>query len=250
MRCELRIHSDNETLGRAVTEALVDVVTRTLEKSDRFTIALSGGSTPLVLYRLLVGEFVDRIPWEKVHFYWGDERYVAHDDAMSNYRLFHDTVMKAVRVPKENIHPMPTLRGDPDADAREYESLMRKGFEGDWPRFDVILLGMGKDGHIASLFPGSASLDEKTRWVVPVRADAEPPLRLTLTPPVLNAASNVWFVVSGREKADILKRVMTGPVDPKRFPASAVRLPTGGLVWWVDEDAAVSSGLENFRESR
>lgn len=250
MKCELRIHDDSETLGRAVTEALVDVVERTLEKSDRFTIALSGGSTPLVIYRFLAGEFADRVPWEKMHFYWGDERYVPHDDPESNYRLFRETVMKAVRIPDENIHPMPTSRGNPDADASEYEDSMRKDFDAVRPRFDLILLGMGKDGHVASLFPGSRALDEKARWVVAVRADADPPVRLTLTPVVLNAASNVWFIVSGREKADILKRVMMGPVDPGRFPASVVRLPKGGVVWWVDEDAAAASGLENFPESR
>ncbi len=250
MSCEFRIHSDSESLGRAAALALVDVVRQTLETNDHFSIALSGGATPLVLYGLLAGEFASRFPWDRVHFYWGDERYVSHDDPQSNFRVFRESVMSTVRIPLENIHPMSTSRSDPDDGARDYEALLRNKFGGDWPRFNVILLGMGKDGHIASLFPGSAALDEKTRWVVSVRADAEPPVRLTLTPPVMNAASNVWFIVSGSEKAGILKRVMTGPPDPRRFPASAVRLAKGGIVWWVDEDAAASSGLENSRESR
>jgi 6-phosphogluconolactonase len=242
VRCELRIYPDGESMCRAAAEGLIETMTRTLEHGDRFSIALSGGSTPLVLYRMLAGEFSGRVPWEKMHFYWGDERCVPQDDPRSNVRLFHDAVMTVVRIPPENIHPMPTDRDDPDAAAREYEALMRKRFDGAWPRFDMVLLGLGKDGHTASLFPGSPALAEGKRWVVGVRTDADPPVRVTVTLPVLNAASDVWFLVSGREKADALRRVMTGPVDPRRFPASAVCPAKGGVVWWVDEDAASHLG--------
>lgn len=238
VRCELRIYPDGESMSRAAAEGLIETTTRTLEHGDRFSIALSGGSTPLALYRMLAGEFSGRVPWEKMHFYWGDERYVPHDDPRSNVRLFHDAVIAVIRIPPENIHPMPTDRDDPATAARDYETLMKKRFEGPWPRFDTVLLGLGNDGHTASLFPGSPALDEGKRWVAAVRTNADPPVRLTFTLPVLNAASDVWFLVSGREKADALRRVMTGPVDTLHFPASAVRPEKGGLVWWVDEDAA------------
>jgi 6-phosphogluconolactonase len=177
-----------------------------------------------------------------VHLYWGDERYVPQRDRRSNFRMFHEAVLQYVHVPLGNIHPIPTHRKDPADAARDYEALLHTHFPGKWARFDGILLGMGKDGHTASLFPGSPALDETERWVMAVEAPAEPPIRLTLTLPVLNAAAHVCFMVSGEEKADTVSRVLNGPRDARAYPAGRICPSSGDLVWCLDRAAAGKLG--------
>lgn len=231
------VYPDYERVSRAGVEGFVHFATQTLETRDEVTVAVSGGRTPTLLYEILANEYADRLPWERVHLYWCDERYVSQRDKQSNFRKVHETLLDRVRIPLGNIHPMPTHRARPDEAAGDYERYMRTMFAGRWPRLDVVLLGMGADGHTASLFPQSPALDEKKRWVVATETSAEPPIRLTMTLPVLNAAHDVCVVVSGEEKADAVKSVLTEPPDPHRFPASGVRPADGQLLWWVDEAA-------------
>ena len=234
----VRVYPGQEPLARAVAEQLVALMIETASgRGDgHFSLAVSGGATPQILYEMLADEFSDLIPWDKVHLYWGDERYVSKRDPRSNFRMMHEAALHDVQIPLENIHPMPTHRTNPDDAARDYERFMRTQFEGAWPRFDVVLLGMGQDGHTASLLPGSPALSEDTRWVAAVEADVDPPRRLTLTLPVLNAAAHVYFLVTGSEKAGILGRVLAN--TEARYPAAAVQPSDGELVWWVDEAAA------------
>jgi 6-phosphogluconolactonase len=234
----VRIFPDHESLSRAGAEGFIFFSNQALARKNHFTVALSGGTTPRLLYEILASEYIDQVQWEKVHLYWSDERYVSQRDQRSNFRMFHEALLHHVRIPLDNIHPMPTHREHADDAALDYERYLRAEFPGRWPEIDVILLGMGSDGHVASLFPGSPALEEVERWVLAVETPEEPPTRLTVTLPVINAATDVCFVVSGEEKADALKRVLTEPISAQERPASAVRPTNGQLIWWVDEAAA------------
>jgi len=232
---DVRVYPDLESLSRAVAESLVLLVQATVGDKGHFSMALSGGRTPHLMYRLLADEYRGRIPWSQVHLFWGDERYVPPDDPRSNYRMARESLLNHVPIPADHVHSMPTDLPESEAAARAYEALLRDYFPGPWPRFDLVLLGIGTDGHTASLFPGSPALAEQKRWVVTVRAPAEPPLRLTLTLPVLNHAAHVYFLVAGADKAEALHCALASLSDPVTCPASAVRPVHGDLVWWVDK---------------
>ncbi|MFQ3612063.1 MAG: 6-phosphogluconolactonase [Fimbriimonadales bacterium] len=235
------------SLVEQVAETLVQALREDLARQARFRIALAGGSTPRALYeRLAQPDYRSAVNWERVRFFWGDERYVPHDHPHSNYRMAYEAWLKPLSLPKACLNPMPTDCEDPDECAHRYESLLRAEFYGSGsapiddtergqpvppPRFDLILLGMGDDGHTASLFPGDSALQERVRWVVPAIAPFEPHQRLTLTLPVLNRARRVWFLVTGESKRTILQRVFAG--EP--FPANAVQPEAGECVWWLDE---------------
>ena len=188
---------------------------------------------------LLASQFRDRIPWEHVHVFWGDEPYVPADDPQSNYRMARQTLLDHVACPAANVHPMLTHFATPDLAARDYEATLKNCFQGDWPRFDLVLLGLGNDGHTASLFPGSPALEESTRWVIAVQAPADPRSRLTLTLPVLNRAATAYFLVAGPSKAPALHHALSRTADSNMYPAAGVRLDKGTVVWWVDRDAAL-----------
>ena len=173
-----------------------------------------------------------------MHVFWGDERYVPLGDPHSNYRMARETLLDAVPCPPGNVHPMPTELSGPDTAARDYEETLRNYFSRDWPRFDLVFLGIGEEGHTASLFPGSPALEETKRWVVAVKVQAEPPRRLTLTLPALSHAANVYFLVTGSNKAQALRNILNRSPDPKNYPASGVRLSQGTVIWWVDREAA------------
>ncbi len=234
----VRVYPDVETLSHAVATSLADQVRAVVSSQAHFSLALAGGSTPRTLYRVLARDYRDAIPWTRVHLFWGDERYVPQDDPRSNYRLVRETLLDGVATPPEHVHPIPTDFPTPDDAARAYEGTLRAHFSDPLPQFDLILLGMGAEGHTASLFPHSPAVEERTRWVVAVRAPVEPAVRLTLTLPVLNAAVSVFVLVTGGEKAETLRRVLTEPPDALARPASAVRPAGGTLVWWTDEAAA------------
>jgi 6-phosphogluconolactonase len=152
--------------------------------------------------------------------------------------MAREALLDAVPCPTTNVHPMPTELPDPDVAARDYEETLRSYFTRDWPRFDLVLLGLGEEGHTASLFPGSPALEERRRWVVAVKAPVESPLRLTLTLPVLTHAANIYFLVTGSNKAHALHHVLTETPDPKNYPAAGVRLAPETVTWWVDQEAA------------
>jgi 6-phosphogluconolactonase len=238
MKSDIRVFADVDELTLRAAEAAVRRINESVQRNDSFSIALSGGNTPRTLYRLFSTRFRDQIPWTKVHVFWGDERYVPRADSQSNYRMARETLLDAVPCPVGNVHPMPTELRDPDLAAREYEKTLRNYFSEDWPRFDLVLLGLGEEGHTASLFPGSPALNENTRWVVAVKAPSKPAQRLTLTLPAITGASNIYFLVTGSNKAEALHHVLTASPDPTNYPASGIRLAKKNVIWWLDRAAA------------
>ena len=238
MKSDVRMFADVDELSLRAAEATVRTINESVRSHGSFSVALSGGNTPRTLYRLLSTRFRNQIPWTKVHIFWGDERYVPLAHPQSNYRMARETLLDTVPCPAENVHQMPTELPNPDDAAREYEKTLRSYFSKDWPHFDLVLLGLGEEGHTASLFPGSPALNETKRWVVAVKAPAEPPLRLTLTLPALTEAASIYFLVTGSNKAQALHDVLTGSPAPKIYPASGVRSARGRVIWWVDRWAA------------
>jgi 6-phosphogluconolactonase len=203
-----------------------------------FRVSLSGGLTPNTLYGLLASDdFRGRFPWPRVSWFWGDERFVPHDHPESNYRMAREAMLAKVPVPPENVHPVPT-DGTPEDAARRYERALQEAYgaatlDPARPFFDVTLLGLGADGHTASLLPGEPVLEERKRWAVAV-AHGRPETRITLTYPVIESSRRVAFLVAGREKAPILRTIRAGG---SQVPAARVR-PLGELVWFVDRAAA------------
>ncbi len=238
---DLRVYRDLETLSRAAAEELASIGQAAVEEHGRFTIALSGGQTPRPLYELLAREYRALVPWWKTEVFWGDERYVSPEDPLSNLRMAKEALLDHVPIPRDHVHPMPTLLPDIEEAAEAYEETLMSHFHGPWPRFDLMLLGMGADGHIASLFPHNTALEEEARLVTAVRAEeADPPLRLTLTLPAMNHAANIHFLIAGASKASALARALAPRADLNASPAAGVRPADGRVVWWVDEGAAGS----------
>ena len=234
-----------------LVDSLVNLLSARLKKNPTCSLVLSGGKTPETLYLLLgTRHYQSTLDWTRVHLFWGDERYVPHDDPRSNYYLAHEAWLRKSNIPRENIHPMPTHYPDPDDAARAYEAELRAHFgaEVPFPSFDLVLLGVGDDGHIASLFPGEPTLDEATRWVVPSRAPTEPRQRLTLTLPVLNATRRVWFLVSGESKRSAIEQLFD--TETPNLPAARIT-PHIERLWWLSEElyaiaAARSEALPGF----
>jgi len=218
----------------------------------RFAAALSGGKTPVAIYTLLAkAPFSSQIPWARSHLFWGDEHCVPPDHGNSNYRMTREFLLDHVPIPPTNIHRMPGEM-DPAEAAARYEGQLRDFFasRGDSPpAFDFILLGLGEDGHTASLFPGTRSIRESARWVVGHYVDAQKGWRITLTPPVINAARMVVFIVSGAGKAAVVKEILEGPLRPDTLPAQVVRPAGGDLVWMLDREAAALLKEEGKRKT-
>ena len=203
-----------------------------------FRVSLSGGSTPKTLFGLLASEeFRGRFPWPRVSWYWGDERFVPHDHPDSNYRMTREAMLDRAPIPPDTVHPIPT-DGRPEDAARRYERTLQEGYgaavlDPGRPLFDLTLLGLGPDGHTASLLPGEPVLDEREHWVAAV-SHGRPEVRITLTYPAIDSSRRVAFLVAGREKTAILRAIWAGDT---RAPAARVR-PSGDLVWFVDRAAA------------
>ena len=235
---EVRIYADLAELSRNAAQTIAGLANESLKKREKFSIALSGGKTPLALYRILGSEYRDTIPWWQVHLFWGDERFVPQDDPQSNYGQASNELIRNIPIPESNVHPMPVDLHDPEVAAREYERELKNFFKTDPPIFDLILLGVGNDGHTASLFPGSPSLKERDRWVVSVVAPIEPPRRLSLTIPVLCSAQTVLFLVSGSDKRQIVREVFSGHNDASEtYPAGMVS-GRERTIWFLDQAAA------------
>jgi 6-phosphogluconolactonase len=218
----LRVLPDAAAVARAAAD---EIIAASAAAGERFAICLSGGSTPQATYRLLAGEDSGRVDWARWYVFFGDERRVSLDDPNSNYRNAHDALLAHVPIPEGQIHPL--------TDADEYEGLLR-AFFGEAPRFDLLMLGMGDDGHTASLFPGSIALLEEERWVISPPDVVKGMARLTLTLPALSAARRALFLVAGTDKADALHRIEAG----EQLPAGMVH----GAEWLVDEAAATPPG--------
>jgi 6-phosphogluconolactonase len=232
---KLRIFSDAAELSRAVAEAFVERASAT----ERFSVALAGGSTPRRFYELLATDYRGRVPWKRIHFFWSDERYVPLDHADSNTHMVRQAFLDRVGVPEENIHVPPVGLSDLEGDARQYEEQLRDFFGTGEPRLNWVLLGLGEDGHIASLFPGSSSLAARDRWVIVVRNSPKPPpIRLTMTLPLINRAEEIHVLVTGEGKAEAVSSTIDGPHAVESLPAQNIKPIDGTLTWWLDDAAA------------
>ena len=232
--------SDLNELGREASEFLVTQASNAINRTGRFTISLSGGSTPKALYRLLSSEFGDRIEWSQVYFFFGDERYVPVDSNDSNFRMVNEALLQPLRIPVSNIYRWKTELDSPEAAATDYETRMVDFFElspGQLPRFDMMLLGLGEDGHTASLFPDSAALEVMDRLAVANWVEKLETYRLTMTFPVINNSAIIAFLVAGESKASVLAEIENN-ASRAVYPAQRVTPANGELYWFIDEAAA------------
>ena len=239
MNMDACVFPDLNALSRAALEELLRVMRDAIKERGQFAIALAGGNTPAKMYALWAeaGNHGVSTPWEKVHLFWGDERYVPSDSPLSNYRMTREMLIEKVPIPAANVHPMPTYSAEPEKAAEAYGAELRGFFGSAVPAFDVQLLGLGVEGHVASLFPGSPALDEKRRWVMAVEAPAKPPQRLTLTPAVLNHGRNTFFLVAGANKREIVASLRAeSAAKPSQYPAGIIR-PEGRALWFLDRAA-------------
>jgi 6-phosphogluconolactonase len=236
---------DRDAVATAAAEHFVTAAASAMKQHGRFLVALSGGSTPRAMYaRLASAEFASRIDWSRVHVFWGDERCVPPDHPESNYRMARETLLDRVSLPSAQVHRM---RGEdePLVAAAAYERELRQTFlPGEEARFDLVLLGMGDNGHTASLFPGLSAVREDTRWVVAEHVAKVGMWRVTLTPVALNAAAQVLFMVTGKEKSAMLARVLDGPRMPETLPSQAIA-PVDGVVTWLLDAAAAERTLSS-----
>jgi len=239
MKSEIRIFNDLEGLSRAAANLFIEQAEHSIAERDRFFVALNGGSTPTRLFELLATDEHEKAEWSKVHVFWGDERCVPPDDAGSSYGQARDILLSHVLIPDSNIHRIKGELGPSEA-SKDY-CLTLRGFASpplEWPRFDLVYLGMGEDGHTASLFPGSpVDVSEPT---LPVTAHYQdrPANRVTLTPIVFNSARVVSFMASGEQKAVTLAEVLSGGYNPAKYPAQRIDPKDGRLIWLVDAAAA------------
>jgi 6-phosphogluconolactonase len=233
--------ADPAALADEGADRFVRLSQAAIASQGRFTVALSGGTTPRALYeRLAQAPRSEAVDWAHVQIFWGDERFVPPDDAESCYRMAREALLAHVPLPAANIYPIPTVGGTPEAAAAAYAETICACFDADAPRFDLILLGMGPDGHTASLFPGHPEVTNPSGELVLAVHDAPkpPPTRISFTYKLINAAANVIFLVAGADKAATLHKVLRGPVDPLLLPAQGARPDSGALVWLLDQAAA------------
>ena len=236
----IQIEADSESLALAAARLLVDTAKQAVGDRKVFTIAVSGGSTPKRLFEILADPtkpYLSELPWSATHFFWVDERHVPPGDKDSNYRMTREAMLAHVPVQVANIHRIISENPNAEAAAINYEGTLRTFFNG-LPRFDLVILGLGEDGHTASIFPGSPVLHETKRLVAAPRVEKLNTFRITLTLPVLNNGATIVFLVSGSSKAQILQEVLTSESDPERLPAQAIQPTHGELKWLVDQPAA------------
>lgn len=227
----IEIFDDLDSLYEAAAEAFCKVIQTAIDSRELANVSLSGGSTPKRLYKMLAER---DLPWSRIHWFWGDERNVAADDAESNQKMVRDAMLRHAGVAEENIHAVTVQVDDPVATAQSYEQLLRKHFVSDeFPTWDLVLLGMGDDAHTASLFPDSDALSESQRWFVENWVEKFDRFRYTMTAPAINSARERWFLVAGSAKRAALHNVWNGPENPRDFPAQLI----GPSRWWVTRDA-------------
>ena len=227
----IQIFGGTEELARGAAEVFV-----ARAQQGAFTVALSGGSTPKLLYQVLASEpFREPVPWAKTHFFWSDERHVPPDHPDSNYRMAYEAMLSHVPVPQDNVHRIKSENPNAAEAAADYERTLIEVTQSSLPRLDLILLGLGTDGHTASIFPGSAVLGETKRLVAAPWVEKLNTYRITMTLPLLNNAASVLFLVSGADKAEIVREVLQ---DPKQYPAQYVNPTNGELLWMLDEASA------------
>ncbi len=239
---EFIVCKDAGEVSRRGAELFVRMASERAGENQRFSVALSGGSTPKTMFQLLASdEFRAQVPWGQVDLFWGDERCVPPDHADSNYRMTREALLERVPIPKENVYRIPADHQDRDKAAALYQETLRRYFglgPGQLPRFDLVYLGMGDDGHTASLFPGTKALAQERDFVTKNYVDKFQSYRITLTAPAINNAKHVVFLIAGAGKADRLHEVLEGPSDPDRLPSQLIQPEGGRLVYIVDQAAA------------
>ncbi len=238
---EIRTLTTPQELFDAAAEEVIHAANEAVAERGRFIIALAGGNTPRSLYNLLATNGRTSLPWDRMFFFFGDERHVPPDDPESNYRMANEAMLSKIPVAAGNVFRVAGENPNASAAAALYEQTLCRFFAlapGEFPSFDLILLGLGPDGHTASLFPGTAALQEKSRLVIANWVEKFKTRRITFTLPVLNAARCVTFLVSGTDKAPALKAVLEGEAPGEQYPAKLVRPGNGKLIWMVDRAAA------------
>lgn len=238
-RPRVQVFDDAEAVARGAAGRFVELGRAAIDARGCFSVGLAGGSTPKRTYELLASEaYREQLNWSKVHIFFGDERCVPPDHSESNYRMANEALISRVSIPPPNVHRINGL-GDAVANASLYEDELRTFFNpASWPRFDLVLLGMGDDGHTASLFPGTKALVEPRAWVVANWVEKFGTFRITLTAPAINHAANIAFLVTGATKAERLLEVLRGALDPEKLPSQLIQPLDGSLFWLVDKAAA------------
>ena len=241
----IRQTTDTQALYHAAAEQVCRIGQLAIQTMGRFSLVLSGGTTPRPLYELLTTEpYRSSLDWDKVEFFWGDERVVAPDDPKSNFRMAREAMLDELGISAAHIHRIRAEQPDLDAAAREYEQEIERvlgkvaGVGRRPPHFNLFLLGMGPDGHTASIFPDTDALEETQRWVIPVNVPSLGVKRITMTPPLINSAHFILFMVTGSAKAEVVSRVLQGPRDPRRCPAQLIHPLTGEVMWFADREAS------------
>ncbi|MCI0611230.1 MAG: 6-phosphogluconolactonase [Anaerolineae bacterium] len=239
MNPELRIFRDLESLSHSAAKLFVEQADQSIAERDQFLVALNGGSTPTRLFQLLATDYRGQADWSKVHVFWGDERCVPPDDAGSSYGQARDLLLSRVSIPDSNIHRIKGELGPAEA-SKEYTLVLKRFASSalDWPRFDLVYLGMGEDGHTASLFPGSPINVSEPTMPVTAQYQDRPANRVTLTPIVFNSARLVAFMATGEKKAITLAEVLSDGYNPELYPAQRINPKDGELIWLVDEGTA------------
>ena len=245
MNLDVQVYPDLEALSRGAAELVMSRANTCVKEKGFFTFVLSGGATPKRLYTLLGGEYRDRMPWPSTHIFWGDERNVPKESFESNFHLAYNAMISKAPIPVENIHVVPTKPGDPESAAQAYEQVIKgffqtKSVDAGRMSFDLVLLGLGSDGHTASLFPGDPVLGEKKRWVAAVHAPSayKTRERITLTLPAINSADQAVFMVSGSGKKGVVKKILNGAGgEREKIPAAMIQ-PKKELKWLLDTTVA------------
>ena len=238
---DVRVFPDLHKASQALAERLVEVARDTLAAKDRFALALSGGKTPRYLYEFLAGECSSQVSWERFHLFWSDERCVPQESKDSNFAMAYEAMISNVPLPSQNIHRIPTEINPPEKAAETYERKIRDFFkteEGESLLFDAMILGVGEDGHTASLFPGSSALNEKSRWVLAVNAPSSfsPQKRITLTLPLINRSRSIFFLASGAKKREVVREILKQQETARKLYPAALIHPLGSVAWYIDRE--------------
>ena len=245
---EIRFFPDAVALTKANADFVLHHTSLAIETYGTASLALAGGSTPKALYALLATPpFREQIDWTKVHVFWGDERHVPPDHPDSNFGMAYGAMLSKIPIPTSHIHRMEGERQKAEDAAVAYETLLSEHFKVQpphVPRFDVVLLGLGPDGHTASLFPETSAIQEPTHWVTAPWVEKFHTYRITMTPVLLNHASNIAFLVSGADKSGALQAVLEGPFQPDKLPAQVIQPVQGTVTWFLDQQASATLTLK------
>lgn len=238
---DVRVFPDLHKASQALAERLVEVARDVLAAKGRFALALSGGKTPRYLYTFLARECSSEVSWERVHLFWSDERCVSQESKDSNFAMAYKALISEVPLPSPNIHRIPAEINPPEKAAGNYERMIREFFkseEEDSFLFDAMILGVGEDGHTASLFPGSSALVKKSHWVLAVNAPSSfsPQKRITLTLPLINLSRSIFFLVSGAKKKKVVREILRNPETARRLYPAAMIHPLGSVAWYIDRE--------------